>query len=142
MMIASNNALIGTTIHRVAQHIQQRIDDESRETGQTRLSWMAVSHVDESRASRSATSRRGWKSAVRQPGNSWTAWRGGLVERSPSPNDRLSQIVVPTRKTQKIMRELDPRRAALKEYILPDLSVDERRVLLALLERIRAQLSR
>ena len=68
--------------------------------------------------------------------------RGGWVERSPSPNDRLSQIVVPTRKTQKIMRELDPRRAALKEYILPDLSVDERRVLLALLERIRAQHSR
>ena len=108
MMIASGDALIGTTIHRVAQHIQHRIDDESRETGQTRLSWMAAAHVDESRASRSATSRRGWKSAVRQPGNSWTAWRGGLVERSPSPNDRLSQIVVPTRKTQKIMRELGP----------------------------------
>ena len=141
-MIASNDALIGATIHRVAQHIQQRIDDESRETGQTRLSWMAVSHVDESRASRSATPRRGWKSAVRQPRNLWTAWRGGWVERSPSPNRRRSQIVVPTRKTQKIMRELDPRRAALKEYILSDLSVDERRVLLALLECIRAQLSR
>jgi DNA-binding MarR family transcriptional regulator len=27
--------------------------------------------------------------------------RGGWVERSPSPNDRRSQIVVPTRKTQK-----------------------------------------
>lgn len=26
------------------------------------------------RAARSATSRRGWKSAVRQTGNSWTAW--------------------------------------------------------------------
>ena len=47
MMIASDNALIGTTIHRVAQHIQQRIDDESRETGLTRLSWMAAAHVDE-----------------------------------------------------------------------------------------------
>lgn len=46
-MIASDNALIGTTFHPVAQHIQHRIDDESRETGQTRLSWMAVSHVDE-----------------------------------------------------------------------------------------------
>lgn len=142
MMIASDNALIGTTFHRVAQHIQHRTDDESRETGQTRLSWMAVSHVDESRASRSATPRRDWKSAVRQPRNLWTAWRGGWVERSPSPNRRRSQIVVPTRKTQKIMRELDPRRAALKEYILSDLSVDERRVLLALLECIRAQLSR
>ncbi|WP_292090520.1 MarR family winged helix-turn-helix transcriptional regulator [Brevundimonas sp.] len=117
-MIASDNALIGTTSHRVAQHIQHRIDDESRETGQTRLSWMAVSHVDEFRASRSATPRRDWKSAVRQPRNLWTAWRGGWVERSPSPNRRRSQIVVPTRKTQKIMRELDPRRAALKEYIL------------------------
>ena len=28
MMIASDDALIGATIHRVAQHIQQRIDDE------------------------------------------------------------------------------------------------------------------
>ena len=51
MMIASGDALIGTTIHRVAQHIQQRIDDESREPGQTRLSWMAAAHVDDSPAS-------------------------------------------------------------------------------------------
>ena len=51
MMIASGDALIGTTIHRVAQHIQQRIDDESREPGQTRLSWVAAAHVDDSPAS-------------------------------------------------------------------------------------------
>ena len=51
MMIATDDALIGTTIHRVAQHIQQRIDDESREPGQTRLSWMAATHVDDSPAS-------------------------------------------------------------------------------------------
>ena len=46
-MIATDDALIGTTIHRVAQHIQQRIDDKSRESGLTRQSWMAAAHVDE-----------------------------------------------------------------------------------------------
>ena len=46
-MIASDHALIGTTIHRVAQNIQQRLDDESREPGLTRQSWMATAHVDE-----------------------------------------------------------------------------------------------
>ncbi len=30
---------------------QQRIDEESREPGQTRLSWMAAAHVDDSPAS-------------------------------------------------------------------------------------------
>ena len=102
MMIASDNALIGTTIHRVAQHIQQRIDDESREIGLTRQSWMAAAHVDE------CPGLAIGDLAARLEVGSATAGqlvdrmvRGGWVERSPSPNDRRSQIVVPTRKTQK-----------------------------------------
>lgn len=101
-MIASGDALIGTTIHRVAQHIQQRIDDERRETGLTRQSWMAADHVDE------CPGLAIGDLAARLEVGSATAGqlvdrmvRGGGVERSPSPNDRRSQIVVPTRKTQK-----------------------------------------
>ncbi len=109
MMIASGDALIGTTIHRVAQHIQQRIDDESRETGLTRQSWMAAAHVDECPGL-----AIGDLAARLEVGSATAAQlvdrmvRGGWVERSPSPNDRRSQTVVPTRKTQKILRELDP----------------------------------
>lgn len=143
MMIASDHALMGTTIHRVAQLIQQRIDDEIRETGLTRLSWLAAAHVDE------CPGLTIGDLAARLEVGSATAGqlvdrmvRGGWVERSPSSSDRRSQIVVSTRKTQEILRDLDPRRAALQEDILQDLSVDERRVLLALLERIRARLSR
>lgn len=102
MMIASDHALIGTTIHRVAQHIQQRIDDESRETGLTRQSWMAAAYVDE------CPGLAIGDLAARLEVGSATAGqlvdrmvRGGWVERSPSPNDRRSQIIVPTRKTQK-----------------------------------------
>lgn len=143
MMIASDHALIGKTIHRVAQLIQQRIDAEIRDTGLTRLSWMAAAHVDETPGL-----TIGDLAARLEVGRATAGQlldrmvRGGWVERSPSPNDRRSQIVMPTRKTQEILRAPDPRRAALEEDILQDLSVDERRVLLALLERIRARLSR
>ena len=47
-MISSDIALIGTTIHRVAQLIQQRIDNEIGDSGLTRLSWMAAAHVEDS----------------------------------------------------------------------------------------------
>lgn len=47
-MIASDIGLIGTTIHRVAQLIQQRIDNEIGDSGLTRLSWMAAAHVEDS----------------------------------------------------------------------------------------------
>ncbi len=46
-MISSDIALIGTTIHRVAQLIQQRIDQDIRGSGLTRLSWMAAAHVED-----------------------------------------------------------------------------------------------
>ena len=46
-MISSDLALIGTTIHRVAQLIQQRIDQDIRDSGLTRLSWMAAAHVED-----------------------------------------------------------------------------------------------
>ena len=46
-MISSDIALIGTTIHRVAQLIQQRIDQDIRDSGLTRLSWMAAAHVED-----------------------------------------------------------------------------------------------
>ena len=46
-MISSDIALIGTTIHRVAQLIQQRIDQDIRGSGLTRLSWMAAAHAED-----------------------------------------------------------------------------------------------
>ena len=52
-MISSDIALIGTTIHRVAQLIQQRIDQDIRDSGLTRLSWMAAAHVEDAPCVRS-----------------------------------------------------------------------------------------
>ena len=68
--------------------------------------------------------------------------KGGWVERSPSQSDRRLQIVTVTPKTRAMLDELAPRQSALEDEILQDLSADERRILLALLERIRARLGR
>ena len=68
--------------------------------------------------------------------------RGGWVERSPSLDDRRSQIITATSKARAMLEELAPRQSALEHEILQDLSADERRILLALLERIRARLGR
>ena len=46
-MISSDIVLIGTTIHRVAQLIQQRIDKDIRDSGLTRLSWIAAAHLED-----------------------------------------------------------------------------------------------
>lgn len=142
-MIASGQALIGTTIHRVAQLIQQRTDDEIGDSGLTRLSLMAASHLAEADGL-----TIGNLAARLQVSNATASQlvdrmvRGGWVERSPSPGDRRSQIVTVTEKANSAIRDLEPRQLLLTEEILQDLSLEERRVLLVLLERIRARLSR
>ena len=140
-MIASDIALIGTTIHRVAQLIQQRIDNEIGDSGLTRLSWMAAAHVEDSPAL-----TIGDLAGRLEVGRATTGQlvdrmvKGGWVERSPSPSDRRLQIVTVTPKTRAMLDELAPRQSALEDEILQDLSPDERRVLLVLLERIRMRL--
>jgi hypothetical protein len=47
-VISSDMALVGTMIHRVAQLIQQRIDNAIGDSGLTRLSRMAAAHVEDS----------------------------------------------------------------------------------------------
>lgn len=142
-MISSGQALIGTTIHRVAQLIQQRIDDEIRDSGLTRLSWMAAAHVADADGL-----TIGDLAARLEVGNATASQlvdrmvRGGWVERSPSPDDRRSQIVTVTAKSRSTIRDLEPRQLLLEDEILRDLSPEERRVLFVLLERIRARLSR
>ena len=142
-MITSDLALIGTTIHRVAQLIQQRIDQDIRGSGLTRLSWMAAAHVEDAP----------WLTigdlADRLEVGPATAGqlvdrmvRGGWVERWASPDDRRAQIVTATPKARAMLEELAPRQSALEDEILQDLSADERLILLALLERIRARLGR
>lgn len=142
-MISSGQALIGTTIHRVAQLIQQRIDDEIRDSGLTRLSWMAAAHVADADGL-----TIGDLAARLEVGNATASQlvdrmvRGGWVERSPSPGDRRSQIVTVTAKSRSTIRDIEPRQLLLEDEILRDLSPEERRVLFVLLERIRARLSR
>ncbi|CAA0129171.1 MAG: MarR family transcriptional regulator [Hyphomicrobiales bacterium] len=142
-MISSGQALIGTTIHRVAQLIQQRIDDEIRDSGLTRLSWMAAAHVADADGL-----TIGDLAARLEVGNATASQlvdrmvRGGWVERSPSPDDRRSQIVTITAKSRSTIRDIEPRQLLLEDEILRDLSPEERRVLFVLLERIRARLSR
>ncbi len=140
-MIASDIGLIGTTIHRVAQLIQQRIDNEIGDSGLTRLSWMAAAHVEDSPAL-----TIGDLAGRLEVGRATTGQlvdrmvKGGWVERSPSQSDRRLQIVTVTPKTRAMLDELAPRQSALEDEILQDLSPDERRVLLVLLERIRMRL--
>lgn len=142
-MISPGQSLIGTTIHRVAQLIQQRIDDEIRDSGLTRLSWMAAAHVADADGL-----TIGDLAARLEVGNATASQlvdrmvRGGWVERSPSPDDRRSQIVTITAKSRSAIRDLEPRQLLLEDKILRDLSPEERRVLFVLLERIRARLSR
>ena len=142
-MISSDIALIGTTIHRVAQLIQQRIDNEIGDSGLTRLSWMAAAHVGDSPgltigdlAGRLEVGRATAGQLVDR------MVQGGWAERWASPDDRRSQIVTATPKARAMLEELAPRQSALEHEILQDLSADERRILLALLERIRARLGR
>ena len=142
-MITSDLALIGTTIHRVAQLIQHRIDNEIGDSGLTRLSWMGAAHVEDSPgltigdlAGRLEVGRATAGQLVDR------MVRGGWVERSPSLDDRRSQIVTATSKARAMLEDRAPRPPALAHEILQDLSADERRILLALLERIRARLGR
>ena len=98
-MITSDLALIGTTIHRVAQLIQQRIDNEIGDSGLTRLSWMGAAHVEDSPgltigdlAGRLEVGRATAGQLVDR------MVQGGWAERWASPDDRRSQIVTATPK--------------------------------------------
>lgn len=142
-MISSDIALIGTTVHRVAQLIQQRIDQDIRDRGLTRLSWMAAAHVEDS-PGLTITDLAGRLEVGRATAGQLVdrMVQGGWVERSPSPDDRRLQIVTATPRAKAVLEELAPRQSALEDEILQDLTPGERRILLALLERIRARLGR
>ena len=142
-MISSDIALIGTTIHRVAQLIQQRIDQDIRDSGLTRLSWMAAAHLEDSHGL-TITDLAGRLEVGRATAGQLVERmvQGGWVKRSPSPDDRRLQIVTATPRAKAVLEDLAPRQSALEDEILQDLSADERRILLALLERIRARLGR
>lgn len=141
-MRSSDLRLIGTSIHQVARLIQQRIDQDIRDTGLTRLSWLAATHIED------APGLTIGDLALRLEVSPATAGqlvdrmvRDGWVERSPSADDRRAQIVTATAKARAILQDMEPRQQGLEEDILQDLTPDERRVLLMLLERIRMRLT-
>jgi DNA-binding MarR family transcriptional regulator len=141
-VISVEDMLIGSTIHRVAQLVQQRIDEEIADSGLTRLSWIAAGHVGETQgmsitdlASRLELANATTGQLVdRMVANGW-------VERTPSLTDRRSQVITTTKKAQDALRGLAPRRYRLQRSILQDLTHDERNLLFSLLERIRLRLS-
>lgn len=141
-MISSQYAPLGSEIHRVAQLIQRRIDDEIAHTGLTRLSWMAAAHLAEGEGLTISE-----LAARLDVGNATTGQlvdrmaRSGWVVRSPSETDRRAQIVRTTDRAQQTLRELEPRQALLEHSIFQDLTEAERQVLLSLLQRIRLRLS-
>lgn len=142
-MISVEDMLIGSTIHRVAQLIQQRIDEEIADSGLTRLSWMAAGHLGDTPgmsitdlASRLELGNATTSQLVdRMVANGW-------VDRTPSPTDRRSRVITTTKKAQDALRKLAPRRDRLQRSILQDLTHDERNLLFNLLERIRLRLSK
>ncbi len=141
-MLSSDLGLIGTTIHQVARLIQQRIDQDIRDTGLTRLSWLAATHVEDEPGLTIGDL------AVRLEVSPATAGqlvdrmvRDDWVERSPSAQDRRVKIVTATAKARATLREMEPRQQALEEDILHELTPDERRILRLLLERIRMRLT-
>tara|TARA_R110000824_G_scaffold110659_1_gene258783 strand:- start:223 stop:678 length:456 start_codon:yes stop_codon:yes gene_type:complete len=141
-MVATEHQLIGSTIHRVAQLIQQRINQEIVESGLTRLSWMATAHLEESDGlSITDLSNR------LEAGNANTGQlvdrmeANGWLARKPSPADRRVQIVAPTKKAKQALRKLEPCKRKLQEGILQDLTNEERDLLCVLLERIKRRLS-
>ncbi|PJR87422.1 MarR family transcriptional regulator [Ochrobactrum sp. 695/2009] len=138
-MSSSDLTLFGTTIHRVAQLIQQRIDNEMGDSGLTRLSWMAAASSGLTIGDLAGRLEVGRAT----PGQLVDRMvPGGWVERWASPDDRRLQIVTATPKASAMLEELAPRQSALQHEILQDLSADERRILLALLERIKSRLGR
>lgn len=118
-MISSDIALIGTTIHRVAQLIQQRIDQDIRDSGLTRLSWMAAAHVEDAPGLTIGDLADRLEVGPATAGQLVDRMvRGGWVERSPSLDDRRSQIVTATSKAGAMLEELAPRQSALEHEIL------------------------
>ena len=91
-MISSDIALIGTTIHRVAQLIQQRIDQDIRDSGLTRLSWMAAAHVEDAPGLTIGDLADRLEVGPATAGQLVDRMvRGGWVERWASPDDRRGQ---------------------------------------------------
>ena len=62
--------------------------------------------------------------------------RQGFVRREPSPEDRRQQLVYPTEKALRILPELRKTVRGWNEYLLQELSEEEKLQLQAVMERI------
>lgn len=62
--------------------------------------------------------------------------RQGFVRREPSPEDRRQQLVYPTEKALRILPELRKTVRSWNEYLLQELSEEEKLQLQAVMERI------
>ncbi|RMF09623.1 MAG: MarR family transcriptional regulator, partial [Alphaproteobacteria bacterium] len=129
-MSTQDYALVAVTIPELAQLIQKTIDEGISDTGLTRLSWSASTHLAEAEG----LSISELAKALRV-GNATTGRLvdrmvdAGWLNRHYSKTDRRAQLITVTAKARDALRQLEPRRRELQEAILADLSREERELL-------------
>ncbi|KRS10588.1 hypothetical protein XM53_20690 [Roseovarius atlanticus] len=142
-MIDKQDVLIGATIHEVAQLIRVRIDDEVKESGLTRLSWLAASYIAENPGLSLSQLAEKLEIGNAPAGKLVDRMEAAdLIERRASDTDRRSQSVFLTGKGTAALEELRPKNAQLRELILADLTPDERETLEDLMLRVKSRLKR
>jgi len=140
-MLTKQGKLISSTIHDVAQLIRNRIDEEVKSVGLTRLSWLAASYIAEE-PGLSLTQLAEKLEIGNAPAGKLVdrMEAAGWLEREASKTDRRTQAVFLTEKGSAMVEELEPKASYLRELILADLSSEERETLKELMLRVKRRL--
>lgn len=140
-MMSAETELLYVKIHRVAQLLQQAIDEEFGAEDMTRLNWLAALHLDD--AGTLSVSQLADRLKIGPVTTSRLVDRmvnGGWIDRQTSTEDRRASVLRTTDKATQAVQRLAPRVDPFREATLQDLSVTERADLCDLLDRIEARL--
>jgi len=140
-MIRKQDDLVGSMFHDIAHFVRLRIDEALKPYGLTRLKWLAIGIISDSEGISQAelAVRLELKSAATGKLVDRLVERG-LVERSPDSKDRRAYRLYATRKSNALLRKLEPLGTRLRQEILDGLNQEDMGILKSSLAKIKANL--
>lgn len=140
-MIRKDDDVVGSMLHDVAHLIRLKVDDALKPFGLTRVAWLAIGIIAEhDKLTQSELAEYLELGAAATGKLVDRLEERGVVARAADPSDRRTNLLSVTAEAERLMKQLEPIGAAIREDILQDLDAEEREQLADMLIRIKARL--
>ncbi|KNG94615.1 hypothetical protein ATO11_04220 [Pseudaestuariivita atlantica] len=141
-MVRMKDDLIRSLIHDVAHQLRLRIDEALRPYDLTRVTWLAISIVDQNEMLTQSELAARLELGTAATGKLIDRLEErGLVRRHDHPDDRRANLLSITDQARDLLERIEPIGEFLREDVLQDLGQHERQRLRQSLQTIKCRLT-